>query len=399
MQNYLKGNIKIACMDNAFAKNKHIAILSTCLDSWGGSEELWALSIPYLQAHGFSITVLKKNVDHSLQRISELKKIGANFIELDPNKQDFLSRVIDAYKYFKNPFRDIKYEVFETFIAQKKPRLVIISQSINFDGLYYGFLCLKHNIEYVIISQKAVEFYWPPLDERTFMIETFKKSKKCYFVSEHNKNLTEEQFGFRFKNAEIVYNPNKLKDEPIEYPPIDCGFKIALIGRLFIIDKGQDILFRILAKEKWKKRNLRLSLIGTGPDYEGLKNLMHLLNIDNIEFLGFQEDITKIWVDHHALVLPSRSEGMPLVVLEAMAAGRTIIATRAGGTSELVKNGITGFIGDATETSFEETLEKAWNERMNWNVMGLEASQLLKDIVPKNPEIEFSNKIISLTNE
>src|SRR5690606_34228866 len=155
----------------------------------------------------------------------------------------------------------------------------------------------------------------------------------------------------------------------------------------------------IMAKEKWKNRNLKISLIGTGPDYDGLKDLAKLLNVENIGFLGFQNDISQIWLNHHALVLPSRSEGMPLVVLEAMAAGRTIIATRAGGTSELVKNGITGFIGDATETSFEETLEKAWNERMNWNVMGLEASQLLKDIVPKNPEIEFSNKIISLTNE
>lgn len=388
-------------MTNKFTKQNHIAIISTCIDSWGGSEELWALSIPHLKKNGANITVLKVNVDFSHNRIAELQSIGTNFVELNFSpKKDRISRLVTAYKYYKNPFQEEpKFRIFEAFLIQQKPQLAIISQGINFDGLNYGFFCQKHNIEYVIISQKAVEFYWPQADERQFMIKTFKQAKKCYFVSEQNRNLTEEQFGFRFKNAEIVNNPNKLKAEPLKYPSIEQGFKLALIGRLFIIDKGQDILFRIMAKEKWKNRNLKISLIGTGPDHDGLKDLANLLNVENVEFLGFQNDITKIWLDHHALVLPSRSEGMPLVVIEAMAAGRTVIATQAGGTSELVKDGINGYIGDATETSFEETLENAWNNRMNWAIMGLVASQTIKNTITINPEIDFSNKIISLINE
>jgi glycosyltransferase involved in cell wall biosynthesis len=380
-------------------KQKHIAIVSTCLDSWGGSEELWALCVPYLQSVGFFITVLKKNVNYSNNRIGELININVNFIELNDNYSGVLRRVINAYHDLFNPMFENDFSVFEKFLKKQKPSLVIVSQGINFDGLYYGYLCSKHNIDFVIVSQKAVEFYWPPKEDRKFMIETFKNAKKCYFVSEHNKNLTEEQFGFRFKNAEIVYNPNKLKIEPLKYPSTEFGFKIALIGRLFIIDKGHDILFRIMAKEKWKKRNLKLSLIGSGPDSEGLAAMANLLNIENVEFLGFQNDIKQIWLDHHALVLPSRSEGMPLVVIEAMAAGRTVIATRAGGTDELVEDEITGFIGDATETSFEETLEKAWNGRQRWDVMGLEASKFIKKKLPVNPEIQFSNKITSLINE
>lgn len=388
-------------MVKSSAKQKHIAILSTCMDSWGGSEELWALSIPHLQKGGARLTVLKQNVDHEHPRIAELKDLNTLFIDLNVTpKKDRISRLIAAYKYFKNPLQeDMKSKVFETFLVQQHPQLVIISQGINFDGLYYGFLCLKHNIDYVIVSQKAVEFYWPPIDERMYMIDTFKHAKKCYFVSKHNKNLTEEQFGFRFNNAEIVHNPNKLKVDPLKYPSTEQGFKLALVGRLFIIDKGQDILIRIMAKEKWKNRNLKISLIGTGPDYDGLKDLAKLLNVENIGFLGFQNDISQIWLNHHALVLPSRSEGMPLVVLEAMAAGRTVIATRAGGTNEFVKDGITGFIGDATEASFEEILERAWNARMNWDRMGHEASKIIKNKITINPEIEFSNKIISLINE
>lgn len=388
-------------MANSATKQKHIAVLSTCMDSWGGSEELWALSIPLLKKSGAQITVLKQNVDDGHPRIVELKGLNTLFIDLNVTpKKDRISRLMAAYKYYKNPLQEaVKFKVFETFLIEHKPQLVIISQGINFDGLYYGFLCLKHSIDYVIVSQKAVEFYWPPLDERMYMIDTIKHAKKCFFVSEHNRNLTEEQFGFRFNNAEIVHNPNKLKVEPLEYPSTEQGFKLALVGRLFIIDKGQDILLRIMSKEKWKNRNLRISLIGTGPDYDGLKELAHLLNVENVDFLGFQNDITKTWLTHHALVLPSRSEGLPLVVLEAMAAGRTVIATRAGGTNEFVEDGVTGFIGDATEVSFEETLERAWNARTNWDTMGVEASKTIKSKITINPEIEFSNKIISLINE
>lgn len=391
--------MRIQSKDKNTITKKNIAILSTCIDDWGGSEELWALSVPYLQKDGFSITVLKNHINYEHKRIEELKKSGVRFKKLTKKYNKVSKRLINAYYQIVNPYQEVYFKAFDKFLRNQKPQLVIISQAINFDGLYYANLCLKHKIKYVIIAQKAVEFYWPPRNERTLMTRVINNAKKFYFVSEHNKNLTEEQFGLRFKNAEIIYNPNKLNVKPLEYPPTELGFKLALIGRLFIIDKGQDILFRILAKEKWRKRKLYVSLIGSGPDLGALKNMAHLFNLENVEFSGFQNDINQVWLSHHALVLPSRSEGLPLVVIEAMAAGRTIIATRAGGTMELVKDEVTGFIGDATENSFEQALEKAWNERLRWETMGVEASKFIKKLMPIDAEIDFANKIMSLIHE
>ncbi|MCH5597636.1 glycosyltransferase [Niabella ginsengisoli] len=188
------------------------------------------------------------------------------------------------------------------------------------------------------------------------MIETFKKAKKCYFVSNHNKQLTEEQFGFRFSNAEVVWNPVKITKNPIPYPDTKSGFRLACVGRLFIIDKGQDILLRILSKEPWSSRPVKISFVGTGHDEEGIKALTQLLNITNVEYLGHQKNIEDIWKKHHALVLPSRSEGMALSVLEAMAAARTVITTIAGGHADIIEHGKTGFIADATE----KILLKQW---------------------------------------
>lgn len=384
---------------NKISNNKHIAILSTCENDWGGSEELWAKSTPYLQESGFTVSVLKEKINQNHKRIVALKKQKVKFILLSNNYNKVLKRFINAYYQITKPYFNVHLNTFEKFLKNQKPSLVLISQAINFDGLHYGQLCIKHNIKFIVISHKAVEFYWPPQDEREYMTNVYKQAKKCYFVSEHNRNLTEEQFGFRFNNAEIIRNPIKLKPEPLTYPSTDLCFKIAMIGRLFVIDKGHDILFRILAKEKWKKRKLHLSIVGTGPDYEGLKNMSILLKLKNLKFLGYQDDIEQIWLDHHALVIPSRSEGMPLVVIEAMAMGRTVIATRAGGTQELVQNGVTGFIGDANESSFEQTLEEAWNNRMNWSVMGIEASNYIKEKISVNPELDFVKKIISLIYE
>ncbi|MFM6948844.1 MAG: glycosyltransferase family 4 protein [Aquirufa sp.] len=376
--------------------NSHIAIVSTCLDDWGGSEELWALSIPYLQKEGFSISVLKERINFTHKRVVQLKRSNVVFYALKKNYHRILMGFLNSFHKLIKPNYIAHLDSFEKFIQKQKPELVIISQAINFDGLPYGNICLKHQIAYVIISQKAVEFYWPHPNEREYMINVFKMAKKCFFVSEKNKILTEEQFGFRFNNSETITNPNKLSTNSIPYPSTEFGFKIALIGRLFIIDKGQDILFRILAKEKWKKRDLHLSLIGSGPDKEGLQALAQLLALKNITFLGFQEDIKQIWSDHHALVLPSRSEGMPLVILEAMAVGRTIIATRAGGTMEIVEDEVTGFIGDATESSFEETLDRAWKKRHQWESIGMEASIYLKQKIIIDAEITFAKHIISL---
>lgn len=379
--------------------NKHIAIVSTIEDNWGGSEELWAKSTPYFQIENYSISVLKRNVDFKHKRVVELQNKGIKFIALSNTYNRLHKLCINGYYRIRRSYYTSHSYAFKNFLKKKKPSVVIISQGVNFDGLYYGLLCMKHSIKYIIICHKAVDFYWPPKDERKYMIDVYKSALKCYFVSNHNQNLTEEQFGFRFKNAKIVRNPMKIKPEPLIYPSTKEGFKLVMIGRLFVIDKGHDILLRVLAKEKWKKRKLSLSIVGTGPDFKGLKAMASLLKCENIEFLGFQENVKKIWSNHHALAIPSRSEGLPLVVIEAMAAGRTVIATYAGGTQELIQDGVTGYIGDATEKGFEYTLEKAWSNRNNWKTMGLAASKFIKKEIKPNPEIDFAQQVISLIHE
>jgi glycosyltransferase involved in cell wall biosynthesis len=97
--------------------------------------------------------------------------------------------------------------------------------------------------------------------------------------------------------------------------------------------------------------------------------------------------------------MPSRSEGLPLVLLEAMAAGRPVIITNAGGNAEVVKDGETGFISEISFSSLDAALEKAWAHRHQWEQMGKNAFQFIDQYLPAKPEADFANLVTELIYE
>lgn len=390
------------------SSNKKIAIISLCIDDWGGSEELWAKSIPYLQKEGYSFTVYKDKINYQHPEIKNLINTGVAFTELLPKKsltEKIIYKAKRTYERIGNKINLVDFHwnelphLFKKQLLATNPGFVIIAQGINFDGLVYAHECLKLKIPYSIISQKAVTFFWPQSSDRKYMSETLLNATKCYFVSHQNKQLTEEQFGIELPNAEVVSNPIKTSREIIPYPDTSNGFKLACVGRLFIIDKGQDILLRVLSIPKWRERPIEVSFIGSGHDEEGIKSLAKLLHLRNVEFKGHIKDIGNMWKDYHALILPSRSEGMALSVLEAMAAGRTVIVTNAGGHKEIIKHGENGFIAEANEKDLDAVMEEAWLKRNEWARIGKNANEYIKNHLPNSPEKEFSLSLLKTINE
>lgn len=370
------------------------------MDDWGGSEELWARAIPFLQK-SISLTLYKARINRSHPEIVKLINQNIELVELDP-ELSLKKRILRKVNHFVQrvglrAYRDNhSLYKFHREIENSKPELVIIAQGINFDGLSYAYQCLLLKIPYVIIAQKAVDFYWPYPTDRDYMRETLINAHKCYFVSHHNKRLTEEQFGIRLENSEVVFNPIKTKPHAIPFPPVDNGYRLACVARLFIIDKGQDILLRILNKEKWRMRPITVSFIGSGHDEQGIRDMATLLDLKNIEFTGFHTNIEDLWSNYHALILPSRSEGLPLSMIEAMSLGRTVIVSNAGGNSEIISHGINGFIGEATEKDFETAMDNAWEMRKEWPKIGEMAYLHIKNHLPASPELEFATSINSL---
>lgn len=386
---------------------KNILIVSTCFIDWGGSEELWAQSVPHLLNSGHKITVYKKHLNYHHPKFAELAAKGVTLTDTR-STYNLGRRIISrGLITLNNAYTEIKKlapikQADRAFIANLKehtPDLVIISQGINFDGLEHAYQCLLLNIPYVIICQKAVDFYWPGVGDRPFMIKTLVNAKQIFFVSQHNYKLTEEQFGVRLPNGRVIFNPVKVSRYPLPFPDTSKGYKLACVARLFLLDKGQDILIRILGQEKWKNRPFSVSFVGSGDDLEPLRAMAKLLAIQNVEFIGQVDNIESIWHNYHALILPSRSEGLPLSVVEAMASGRPVIITNAGGTAEIVEDGATGFVGKIDHDMFDDAMERAWNGRNNWENIGKKAAEYIAETVPKEPELEFAKIINELIND
>lgn len=381
----------------------HVGILTCCGDDWGGSEELWAKSIPHLQGLSCTITAYKSKFNISHPQIKSLECSGVVLKDLAPS-YSIHKRIGRQLHYLYNRMVNRNYHQESHFhlvsnlkeaLKGQRPDIMVISQGINFDGLVYAYECLKLGIPYIIICQKAVDFFWPQTHDKSFMKQTFENARLVCFVSRHNKELTEEQFGFRFQNSRIVFNPVKIRRQFCEFPSSRNGFRLACVARLFLIDKGQDILIKVMAQKKWRERPISISLIGAGADAKNIQELINLFQLNNVKVDGIRDNMEGFWKDFHALILPSRSEGLPLAIIEAMAVGRPVIAANAGGNAEIVKDGITGFVGEPTVRAFDEAMERAWADRHRWDELGYNAFTFVQQNIPVSPEKDFAKLIHS----
>jgi glycosyltransferase involved in cell wall biosynthesis len=152
------------------------------------------------------------------------------------------------------------------------------------------------------------------------------------------------------------------------------------------VAKGQDLLFAALAKPQWRDRPVRLSLFGTGQNERSLPIMARMFGLERVKFRGFVKDIEGVWADHHALVLPSRHEGMPLAVVEALLCGRVCVVTDVAGNTEFIDDGVTGFVAKApTLPLVSDALERAWQRRTEWHAIGKAAAQAVRERVPSDP--------------
>ncbi|WP_313138153.1 glycosyltransferase, partial [Paracoccus jeotgali] len=104
----------------------------------------------------------------------------------------------------------------------------------------------------------------------------------------------------------------------------------------FTRQKNHRTLIAALARLRHTHPDARLALVGTGPEEAAIRARVARLGLEGVDFLGHRDDVADLMAAADLVVLPSAFEGLPLVVLEAMALGTPVIATRIGGVIEAV---------------------------------------------------------------
>ncbi|MBX2852327.1 MAG: glycosyltransferase [Phycisphaeraceae bacterium] len=131
---------------------------------------------------------------------------------------------------------------------------------------------------------------------------------------------------------------------------------IGVLAR-FSIEKGVDRAVRMFAKVHHQRPNTRLHLIGDGPQRGELERLVDRLGLTyQVRWWGWHKDARPILEAMDTLVLPSRTEGLPNTVLEAMAIGLPVAATRVGAVPDVLADGACGVLLADEESAWAEQL-------------------------------------------
>ena len=123
--------------------------------------------------------------------------------------------------------------------------------------------------------------------------------------------------------------------------------KVLLFIGTLVRRKGVDQLIRATPRIASKHPDVSVLIVGAGPILSDLRGLADRLGVsDRVTFLGSttHREVPRLFAAADLFVLPSRNEGVPRVILEAMASGLPVVATNVGGVSEAIDDGKTGFL-------------------------------------------------------
>ena len=212
-----------------------------------------------------------------------------------------------------------------------------------------------------------------------------------------NLDLLSLQLGEPLLNSEVVRNPFNVSTESLpSWPDEDVKWRIACVARLEVAAKGQELLLQTLALPEWRNLPIELNFYGEGPDKLALRRIAKMFQLKNVHFHGQVSDIEAIWRENHLLALPSRYEGLPLALIEAMWCGRPAVVTDVGGNADLCLDGQTGFVASsATLTSVSDALMRAWERRSDWKSLGQVARSFVETEIPKDPVATFCDRLLA----
>lgn len=284
---------------------------------------------------------ISKRISNKKNRIDIITRNQGKF-----NEKQFKNIKIYRIGKISKPLDNISrlYFLYKTYFLIKKENYDLIHLHAFLPGLLSPLVrkVLRKPVIFTVHGTRMFEKN--PVPSFGFWLEKFILTKIKY---DAQISVTKAFMRFKNVNKNIINVPNgidsqefkKVKIKKAKYP------KILWVGRFDPV-KNVDLLILAMKTINEKIPNAKLTLVGYGQEESKLRDIVEKLKVKNIRFVGKKEgrDLVREYKSSHLFVLPSNSEGQPLVLLEAQAAGLSIVAAKVGGVEEIIKDKESGIL-------------------------------------------------------
>lgn len=291
--------------------------------------------LPYFNLAGTEIHVIEliKGLRNKYEVLIVSPK-GNGIILLDENKISY---------------KEIFYLSFFNFQGYKK-RLRLIIEDFNPNLIHiHGahelvYICKKISPKIpVIFTCHGYATYFPFIDYFLSAIINNRWGDKVICVSNYDRNFL-IKMGLSNRKLILIYNGISEVSEKRDLPLKIDGFIIGTVARLSK-SKGINYLISAFSTLEKKYKDIRLVIIGDGEERENLERLTEKLKIkDKIYFLGSIPNAKYYIKNFQIFVIPSLFEILSISILEALSSKVPVVATRVGGTPEIIEDGICGIL-------------------------------------------------------
>lgn len=329
----------------------NIAIIAASyLPKKGGVESLCSALATSFKKKGHKILVITKKYPRTLQRKESIKSIEVRrYVFFDPKGPENSLRSYAAYMYTL-ALAPLHFLKFVLRLRLFRPAVIYYHfvGGPTFFLLLYRFLfktrliVSMHGEDVRILASESkmgkVLFQLVTEKAEIVVANSFYNLRKAQSIepSIHNK-------------SRVIYNGINPEEfvlvKAYQYPRRYMLCVSRLVG-----NKGVDVLIKAFAQFAPSLPAIDLIIAGEGPDRSGLEELARAAGLDKrVLFFGSLEKskIAALLKGCEFLVLPSRYEAFGIVILEAMACRKMVLATRSGGPQEILREGVTGLLVDS----------------------------------------------------
>lgn len=366
-----------------------IAFITTCGFPWGGCELLWTRTAALALSEGHEVLISIYDWPEQHPVIRSLEASGATILL---RRRFFPKLPVRLRKKFFNLFLPASRKVtYHDAILAFRPDHILFNlaggDEIASDPDDLMVFVRQLKIPFTVIHHSMTIGHVYPKITCDLFAEVFASARHSLFTSRYQLELYRQQAGDPILNGRVVAHPlpeipyNKLTE-------MSVVVRFALIGSLITRWKGQDIVLSILSKGPWIERDWQLDIYGAGEDEYTLRAFVESSVIrDRVFFYGHCSEIASVYAEHHLILIPSRQDTGPIVLFEAMMAGRPVVGTPMGAMPDFIEDGQTGVMSsDIDEVSFAEAMERAWLSRSEWPVWGLSAREKMLKSYDLQPE-------------